>query len=195
MLSKVGRKLLGQWKRFVAGLLAALVLLPVPAMAAITFNGTWTPVISTVGGPTPPTPLWSDATNNPGQVDDLTVNMGTYQGSTQQATSKIELTRPINLSTDNQTIEYLNQFTSQFTKAGVNVEVWVKNSSGQVVLNPIVVSHNFSNTTTLQETDMTFANTLKKGNYTLEVQVIYNTNNKVGGWKTISPHKFEFKGL
>jgi hypothetical protein len=195
MFKGVARSLLRRWKQLIAGLTAALVLLPVPAMAAITFNGTWMPVISTVGGPTPPTPTWSDSTNNPGQVDNLTVNMGTYQGSTQMATSKIELTRSFSLSTDNQTLEFAQQFTSQFTKAGFDVEVHVKNSSGQNVFNPIVSSHNLSGTTTWQETDATFANIFKKGNYSLDVNVIYNTNNKLGGWKTISPHRFTFKGF
>src|SRR5262245_33629274 len=193
MLRKVTRTLLGRWKQVVAGLLAALLLLPVPAMAAITFNGTWTPVIFTMGGPTPPTPLWHDDTT--GQVDNLTVNMGTYQGSTESATSKIELTRPFSLSTDNQTIEYMNQYTSQFPKAGLNVQVFVKNSNGQVVLNPISVNRSFTGTTTVQETDVTFANTLTKGDYLLDVRVVYNTNNKIGGWKTISPHQFTFQGL
>src|SRR5262245_23253787 len=193
MLRKVTRTLLGRWKQVVAGLLAALLLLPVPAMAAITFNGTWTPVISTVGGPTPPTPMWHDDTT--GQVDNLTVDMGTYQGATQPATSKIELTRSFNLSTDNQTIQYAQQFTSQFTKAGFDVEVHVKNSSGQTLFDPIVSMHSFSGPTTWTETDTTLNNTLKKGNYSLDVLVKYNTNNKIGGWQTISPHHFVFQGL
>ena len=103
------------------GLAAALLLLPAPAMAALTFNGaTWTVVSNTQsGGPTPPAAMFTDATNNPKQEDDLYVNMGAYSGSTKTANSSIELTRGVNLSTSNQFLEFEQQFTSQFTQAGV----------------------------------------------------------------------------
>jgi hypothetical protein len=196
MLHKVNASWLGPWKRLLGALLAALALLPVPAaMATLTFSGSWTPIISTVGGPTPPTPTFSDITNNAQQVDDLTVNMGTYQGSTALATSSIELTRPITLSTSNQSIRFTQQFISQFTQAGESVTVKVKNSSGATVLTPITSNRSFNATTTLQESDLTLTNVLAKGTYTLDVKVVYNTTNKLGGWKTKSPHQFEFKGL
>ena len=40
-----------------------------------------------------------------------------------------------------------------------------------------------------------FTNTIKSGAYTLDVTVAYNTNNKIGSWKTISQHHFEFQGF
>src|SRR5215831_2905633 len=49
------------WKRLAAGLAAALLLTPVPAMA-LTFTTGWVASYSQAGGPTPPTPVYTDAT-------------------------------------------------------------------------------------------------------------------------------------
>jgi flagellar hook assembly protein FlgD len=181
-------------KRAIVGLLTLLVLIPAPAMA-LTFTGNWVATTSVSGGPTPPTPTFNDFTNNPSQVDDLIVNSGTYQGATQVASSTIELRRGISLS-KTQTVEFEDQFVSQFKQAGTTVSVSVLSSSGQTVLTPISLSAQFTGPSTweLAYSAATTAK-LKSGTYTLDVKVTYNTNNKIGGWKTISPNHFEFTGF
>ena len=190
----------GQWKRAVGGLAAALVLLPVPAMAALTFNGaTWTVLSNTQsGGPKPPAATFTDTTNNAKQQDDLFVNMGNYNGSTATAASSIELTRGITLSSSNQLLEFEQDFMTQLKQAGVSVTVSVKNSSGQVVQTPLTYSASTSSTSFVKYSvsQSNFNNLLKSGAYTLDVKVTYNTNNKIGAWQSISPaNHFEFKGF
>ena len=187
-----------QWKRMVGGLAAALVLLPVPAMAALSFSGTtWTVVSNTqTGGPTPPAATFADSTNNAKQEDDLFVNMGNYTGSNNNANSIIELTRGITLSSSNQLLEFEQQFTTQVQQAGINAAVKVLNSNGQVVQTPLSfdVNSSGSKTVTYNVSQANFNNLLAAGNYTLDVKIIYATNNKVGMWKNISKHHFEFLG-
>jgi hypothetical protein len=187
---------LGRWKQLIGGVVAALMLLPVPAMA-LTFLGSWHATISGSGGPTPPPATFSDVTNNPGQVDDLTVNMGNYQGSTATATSSIELTRQFTVPSPSQKLSFQEQFTSQFTQAGASVSVAVKDAAGK---NTLFTPLFFSIQSTIKQpvTVQVFqlaTRTVSSGTYTFDVKVVYNTNNKIGGWKTISPHAFEFKGL
>jgi hypothetical protein len=131
------------------------------------------------------------------QQDDLFVNKGNYQGATATAVSTIELTRGITLSTANQFLEFVDQFTAQLKQAGLSATVAVKDSGGRTVLTPLSYSTS-TNSTTFQQFQVfqaEFNNLLKSGNYTLDVKVTYNTNNKIGGWKTVSQHHFTFAGL
>jgi hypothetical protein len=196
LVKPVATLFFGRWKQLIGGAVAALMLLPVPAMA-LTFIDAWAPVISTSGGPKPAPPTFSDVTNNAKQLDDLTVNMGNYQGSTATAQSSIELTRHVSVPDGSQNVSFQEQFTSQFTQAGASVTVAVKDASGHNVLfTPL--SFSFQSTLTQPVTVQVFQLATRKvngGTYTFDVKVAYNTNNKIGGWKTISPHAFEFKGL
>ncbi len=159
------------------GVAAALVLLPVPAMAALTFTGTtWTVASDTQsGGPTPPAATFTDVTNNPKQEDDLYVNMGNYTGSTKTATSSIELTRGITLSSSNQLLEFEQNFMTELKQAGLSVTVSVKNSSGQVVQTPLTYSTSTSSTSFVKYTvsQANINNLLKSGAYTLDVTVAF----------------------
>lgn len=182
--------------RVLAGLPALLLLLPLPAMA-LTFTGNWAATYSQSGGPTPPKPTFSDVTNNAEQVDDLSVNMGNYQGSSAPATSTINLTRGISITAPGQDVDFAHLLVAGFQNAGTDITVSVKNSTGQTVVRPVQL--NLNNTSKNLEYFLAFQNDvarLNKGNYTLNVQVQYFTNNKVGGWKSISAfHQFVFEGL
>ena len=187
--------LMRQWKRMVGGLAAALVLLPVPAMAALTFNGSWAVSSDTQSGvPTPPQATFSDSTSNATQTDNLTVNMGQYSGKS--ASSTIELTRGVTLSSSNQLLEFEQSFSNVLlTNAGVSLSVSVKNSSGTVVQTPLTYNYSTTGSTKLSVFQSNFNNLLKSGAYTLDVKLTYVTNNKIaGGWNAISAHHFEFVG-
>jgi hypothetical protein len=186
-----------RWQRVVGGLAAALLLVPVPAMAALTFNGSWSVVQNTQsGGPTPPAAGFTDTTNNAKQQDDLSIDIGNYQGVTATASSTIELTRSITLSSSNQLLEFEQDFKNQLKQAGVSVTVTVKQGS-TVVQTPL----NFSASTrsssfvSFSVNQSNINNRLASGNYTLDVKVSYNTNNKLGGWKAASAHHLDFEGL
>jgi hypothetical protein len=189
-----------RWQRTVGGLAAALLLIPVPAMAGLSFSGTqWTAVSnSQSGGPTPPMATFTDTLNSANQEDDLFVNMGNYSGATATAKSSIELQRGINLSTSKQLVEFEQEFSAQFEQAGMSLSVAVLDSHGKNVQTPLSFSFstNSSSFTPVTVKEANINNELKAGNYTLDVKVSYNTNNKIGAWKSISPfHHFEFEGL
>jgi hypothetical protein len=195
LITKVATRFLGRWKQLLGGLIAALLLFPVPALA-LTFSGSWKPVIQRTGRPRPPRPTFTDVTNNPGQRDELTVNLGNYQGSKTKATSSIELTRRFSISAAQEQLDFKGQFVDQFAQAGEKVIVSVKDAHGNTVLRALsfkekVKSSKF--TTVEEELDRMIR--LKKGHYVLDVKVIFETDRKTGGWKTISPHQFDFIGF
>jgi hypothetical protein len=183
--------------RLLAGFLALLLLLPVPAMA-LTFTGSWMASVSGSGAPTPPAPTFNDVTT--GQQDDLFVDMGSYQGGSQKgrgsAVSTIDLTRTFSITAASQSVEFEHDLLAVFQKGGAVVTASVKNSAGQTVATPIQYSaENRSNKPrNLTDFQQQFAQ-LGRGNYTLDVHVQYFTNNKIGGWTSISGfHRFEFLG-
>jgi hypothetical protein len=170
------------------------LLLPVPALA-LTFTSSWQAVTNTLGGPTPPEPTFTDVTNKAENVDHLSVDMGAYQGSTASAASTIDLTRTFSID-DSQRIELQDRLLAQFQNAGEDISVSIKNSAGTTVATPIKVSldNPSDQLKTLRAFENGFSN-LKPGDYTLDVAIRYFTNNKVGGWKSISEHhKFDFEG-
>jgi hypothetical protein len=183
------------WRRLLGGAVAALVLLPMPAMA-LTFLGSWTKTTSVSGGPTPSAPTVTDSTS--GQDDSLVVDMGNYQGATATANSSITLTRQIQItSTGSQQIEFLHSATSQFAQGGESLSLKVEDASGKTVLfTPITFSYSnaSSKMATVLDNEL-YKTALGKGTYTLVVNVTYNTNNKLGGWKKISAHQFEIEGF
>jgi hypothetical protein len=181
--------------RMAGGLLAAGLLMPLPALA-LTFTGSWQAATYVSGAPTPTAPTFTDSVTNvsPNQQDDnLTVNLGTYQGATQTAISSIALARGITVSSPSEAIDFADQFAAQFKQAGVNVAVAVFNSKGQLVAAPLTFSQSTNSTAfTTISANQNVTQTFKAGNYTLAVGIAYNTNNKMGGWKAISRHHFEF---
>jgi hypothetical protein len=192
-----GFALLGRMRRVVGGLVAALLLMPVPAMA-ITYLGSWSATFTQTGGPTPPKPTFTDSLSSGGQNDTLLVAMGDYQGSTAAATSTIQLTRPITISQPTQVIEFDHSFAGLFAQAGYSATVAVKDSSGHAVVTPFSLNESTTskNFTELQDS-LNVNKKLARGNYTLVVTVTDTTNNKIGGWKkyqSISAHEFDFQG-
>ena len=181
--------------RVLAGFLALLLLLPVPAMA-LTFTGSWMASVSGSGSPTPPAPTFTFNDVTTGQQDDLFVDMGNYQGSGSRAVSTIDLTRTFSIKAASQSVEFEHDLLAVFQKGGATVTASVKNSAGQTVATPIQYSaENRSNKPrTLADFQQQFAQ-LGRGDYTLDVHVQYFTNNKIGGWTSISGfHQFEFLG-
>jgi hypothetical protein len=191
--------LLGRWKPVLGGVIAALLLLPVPALA-LTFTGHWKAAIQRSGIPLPPKPKVADVTNNAAQKDTLTVNMGNYTGRKGKAVSSIILTRGFTISAASQTIQLNETFATELVQAGAQVVVAVRNANGRVVATPFVFRTNFPRTPFLGFVPVggkapTNTFTLKKGRYTFDVRIKYRTDNKHGRWKTKSPHKFEFIGV
>jgi hypothetical protein len=193
--------LLGRMRRVVGGLVAALLLMPLPAMA-ITYLGSWTVASSSAtGGPTPPTfTIAGDNVTNAGQNDQLLVSIPDYQGSTANATSTITLTRPVSISQPGgQTVEFDHSFTGLFSQAGYSVTVALDDSSGHVVLTPISVNKSTTSTqfAQLQDSVKALERKIPNGSYTLVVTLTDTTSNKIGGWKryqSISAHEFDFQG-
>jgi hypothetical protein len=183
-----------RWRRVIPGLVVALLLMPTPALA-LTFLGSWSATYTQTGGPTPPTPVFTDSVS--GQDDRLTVDMGNYTGSTAVATSTIQLTRQIQVTSASQAVQYAHAAGYTFQQAGETVTVVLKNASGGTTLStPISVS--FTNNSTVPVTfsdSETVRNTLNGGTYTLVVTVTHKTNNKLGLWRKKSQHVFDFAGL
>lgn len=187
------RSVLRSPARLLAGLAAALLLLPIPAMA-LTFNGSWQSATAVSGGPTPPTPTFTDSTNGPD--DNLTVDMGSYQGQTKTAYSTIGLARTINVPSAGEAIKFAEQFSTDFQQGQVALAVAVFDSKGNLVAAPITFSKSVAATTFTNVSDsQTATKSFNGGNYILTVGVAYDTTNKIGGWKTKSKHHFEFTGL
>jgi hypothetical protein len=191
-LRPIAEALIGRPVRLLAALMALGLLLPVPALA-LTFTSSWQAVVSTSGGPTPPTPTFTDDTD--GHVDNLLVNMGAEQASKANSSSTIELTRTFSLDASEK-VEFEERLRSEFQNAGATATVSVKDATGKTVVTPINISVN--NTSDKLKTLGDFdreSSRLAKGSYTLDVKVHYFTNNKVGAWKSISTHhQFEFEG-
>ena len=121
ILTRVAR-----WRRVLGGAVALLVLMPVPAMA-LTFLGSWVKSTSVSGGPTPPTPSFSDSTS--GQNDSLIVDMGDYQGATATANSSITLTRQFQITSSSQQMQFDHAAMNQFAQAGEKVTLKVEDAS------------------------------------------------------------------
>ena len=192
----VGGGLLGRCTRVAGALTALLLLAPLPAMAALTFNGAWSADIDKTGKPASSAPTFSDSTNNAGQQDDLFVDMGNNSGGKGEGSWTIDLTRSVTVSGGDQVVEFAQSFASQFKDGGVDVEVTVKNARGKTVATPLSFSaSNRSNSFTSYSSNGANSFTLADGKYTLEVEVSYRAHNKIGAWKTTSKHHFEFLGL
>jgi hypothetical protein len=203
--------LLKSSRRLLGGLLAALLVVPMPVLASVTFSGSWSPVTSMTGTPTPPTPTFNDVTTSNGshgQQDVLDVNMGTYNGNPasntqQEAFETITLTRTINWQPT--TSEKLNgvwtldEFLN--SAAGGVDAVDVLDSHGNFVTHLIGQRTYTGSGTTPTETKMSANENLTRsqlpaGTYQLQVTVQLQTlvNNKLGGqWKSKSKsHDFDF---
>jgi hypothetical protein len=195
LTAKIATRFLRRWKQLLGGLIAVVLLVPVPALA-LTFSGSWKPVLQRTGRPRPPRATFTDVTNNPGQKDELSVNLGNYQGGKTKATSSIELTRRFSISTPQEQLEFKGQFVDQFAQAGEKVLVTIKDAHGNTVLRTFSFKEkvNSSKFTTVEE-EFDRLIRLKKGHYVLDVKVLFQTDRKTGGWKTISPHQFDFIGF
>ena len=189
-------------KRLLAGLAAALLLLPVPAMA-LTFNGSWTAIYSQSGSPTPPKPSFTDSVSGNGSAkaeDFLTVDMdpsGSAYTTTSAAQSQIVLTRTINV-TGSQVVKLEDEYTDLFQQAGLNTQVLVSDSRGRTVAAFFQGQSTSSKTLTTLSGDPQIRPTLGAGTYTLKVTVTYNTNNKfsgIAGFAKKSKHQFDFEGF
>jgi hypothetical protein len=192
LMKQIAASSRGGW-RLAGSLLAAALLMPLPAMA-LTFTSNWQGVTAVSGQPTQTAATFTDSTDNSKQEDDLFVNLGNYQGATKTAVSAIALARNITVSGPSEAIDFAHQFASQFKQAGVNVAVAIFDNQGHLVAVPITFSQstNSTNFATISA-NQSATQTIKGGNYVLSVGIAYNTNNKIGGWKTISQHHFEFE--
>jgi hypothetical protein len=205
-------------RRAVSGgvaLLTALVILPVPVLASVTFSGSWSAGYFITGSgvnPTPPTPTYSDSVTSNGshgQTDNLTVDMGTYnQGSpqsdpTKQAFETITLNRNITWSPSGSEKLFGNWVLDAFLNShaqGID-QVTVLTTNNVVVTNLINPQTYTGSGNTPSEVKKNLLSSLSQsqlaaGNYILQVTVRYQTlaNNKVGGqWQTKSgSHAFTF---
>jgi hypothetical protein len=186
-------------RRVLGGLVAAVLLLPMPAMA-ITFLGVWMPVSppSVSGTPAPPTPTFMDVPTGDPQKDTLDVIMGDYQGSgVDLASSSISLTRQFQITSGAQVLQFDHNALAQFAQAGENVTLQVKNSSGALLFTPVSFAYSNGSSSFVSVPDSeTYRTALANGTYTLVATVRFNTNNKLGGWKTMSsPHVFDIQGF
>ncbi len=185
-LSRRGGRVLG-------GLAAVVLLMPLPVLA-LTFTSPWQAATVVSGAPTPTPATFSDTTS--GGDDDLFVNMGNYQGQTKTAISAIGLAWTITVPSAGEAIDFAEQFASSFKEAGVALTVAVFDSKGNLVAAPLTFGQSTNSTTfTTISANQNVIRTLKGGNYILTVGILYVTNNKIGGWKTISKHHFEIDGL
>jgi hypothetical protein len=182
---------LGNWRRWLGGVVAGLVLLPVPAMA-LTFSGSWQAVVQRQGIPIPPRPIFTD--NHVGAQDNLTVNMGDYQSRSANATSSIELTRRFSISSPTEQIKLEDVFSGQFANSGVKLSVAIKDPrTGRVLRTPLAFQQQIRSTSFSKiDAEITKFLTLRRGRYLLDVKIIYQSHHRRGGWQTISPHQFEF---
>jgi hypothetical protein len=201
-LTSLTAALLRGGRRMTGGLLAAALLIPVPAMA-LTFTSNWSATYPTPSGaPTPIKPSFTDATV--GQRDDLTVDMGTYQGTGGMnkggfyATSTINLTRGFSVTqAGGQNVFAEADYATYLADAGLAVSEQVKDSKGHLIMDlsgGIFNEQNTSGTKTLYANSASTTQKIADGNYTLTVSITYNTNNKIGSWSMKSKHHFEAIG-
>ena len=181
--------------RVFAGLVAAVVLAPVPVMA-LSFTSPWNASYSQSGGPTPTKPTFTDTVV--GQRDDLTVDMGAYNGSTAPAKSSITLTRGFSITNSGgQNVFAEADYASYLAYAGFTASEQVKDSKGHVVMDlsgGIFNVNNTSGTSTLYSNSASGTVKIDPGNYTIAVTLTYSTNNKMGSWHMKSKHHFEAMG-
>lgn len=198
-------------RRMLGGLVAALLVLPMPVLAGVTFSGNWSATTSTSGSPTPPTPTYSDSTTSNGshgQQDVLDVGMGTYNGAPasttkQQSFETITLNRSIvwspSSSENLNSLWTLDDFLNAAAQGTDKVDVL--DSKGNFVAHLMgrqVYQGSGGTPTETKMSDMELLppSQLPAGTYTLQVTVQFQTlvNNKLGGqWKSKSKsHEFDF---
>ncbi len=175
------------------GLAAAVLLLPLPALA-LTFNNAWTPTFVTTGGPTPAKATYTDSTS--GGDDNVDVSLGNYNGVTSPAVSSITLARSITVPNAGEAVDFLQQFAASFTFGGATATVALANSQGKIVATPLsFTSTNTGSGSSTVSTSQNVKETIAGGTYTLTVKVVFSTNNKIGAWKQISQYNFNIDGL
>jgi hypothetical protein len=206
-------------RRAVSGgvaLLSALVILPVPVLASVTFSPSgWTAGFFITGSgvnPTPPTPTFSDSVTANGshrQIDNLTVDMGTYNqvnpqsDPTKQAFETITLNRNFTWSPSSSEKLWGSWMLDAFlnNEAQGIEQVTILTTGGVVVANLIGAQRYTGTVSTPTEITHSDLENLTKmqlpgGTYTMQVTVRYQTlaNNKVAGqWLTKSgSHAFQF---
>jgi hypothetical protein len=181
--------------RVLGGLTAAILLLPMPAMA-ISYITSWQATYNQSGSPLPPKATFNDG-GIVGQNDTLFVDPGEYTNGTTPASSSITLTRQVSLSA-NQTIEFDHSFSGLFAQGGYSATVVVEDLMGHPVVTPFSVNKNTTSSSFIELQDsLNVRNRLNNGNYLLVVTVTDVTNNKLGGWKKNNKsqeHEFDFQG-
>ena len=198
-------------RRMLGGVVAALLVVPMPVLAGVTFSGNWSATTSMSGSPTPPTPTYSDsvtANGSHGQQDVLDVSMGTYNGNpaaktNQEAFETITLQHTFVWSPS--AYEKLNgvwTLDDFLNSAAQGTErIAVLDSNGHVVGNLMGTQMYQGSGSTPTEVKMSVSESLTKsqlpaGTYTVQVSVQFQTlvNNKLGGaWKSKSKsHEFDF---
>jgi hypothetical protein len=204
-LTNLTAALLRGGRRMTGGLLAAALLIPLPAMA-LTYNGNWTVKTDTASwGATPPS---LDLGTQSGQEDDLYVNMGAYNNSsnsTSAATSTITLSRGFSVTGTNgkvkngQNVFLETDYATFLQFAGLSVSEVVTDSNNHPVMNlsggPLM--QNQGNGSKLFANTANTNHNLNDGNYTITLSITYNANNKMhepGSWFNKSRHHFEILG-
>jgi hypothetical protein len=182
--------------RVFAGLVAAVVLAPVPVMA-LTYSNTFSYNLSYSGSPAAPSkPSYTETIK--GQEDDVTVDMGTANNTS--ATSTLTFSRNITVGAGGESVFGEADYGVNLASAGFTSSEKVTDSKGKTVyLNLAGGQFNVNNTGANQTYAYSQDTTSKlaAGNYIFTLTVAYHTNNKVGSWSinAKSKHHFELLGL
>jgi hypothetical protein len=202
-------------RRAVSGgvaLLSALVILPVPVLAGVTFNGSWTAgyfLSATNGNATPPTPTYSDDTSSHPGHDILSVDMGTYTETnpstdpTKQSFATITLDRSITWSpTGSQSLFSQWNLDAFLNSKAQGIEQITVLKPDRTVFTNLMGTQKYTGTSSTptevirSDLEHLTQSQLPAGSYILEVTVRYQTlpDNRIGGqWRTKSQsHKFDF---
>jgi hypothetical protein len=179
----------GPWKKMLAGVAVATLLLPVPALA-LTFLGSWVFTSVITGGAPVPTTSFSDSANG----GSLTIGMGSYS-ATPSASSEITATRNFTIPSGGQMVSVFRSWITTLQQANLQVKINIMKTNGNTSLD-----FNSADSAGLTQTTFTrtFTNSqrLTPGTYKVVIDILYKTNAATPHkWINSSPHRFDFTGV
>lgn len=176
------------WKRIVAGVVTAALLLPLPAMA-ITFLGSWSVTQFRTGSP----PVAVVSSGDTGGGGFLSIDMGSYTAP-RSAVSQVTAVRTFRVRSSGELLNLDRQFSTQLRNANLNLDVQFQRITGRSSfrINPITESAGSTTRTVgLNRTDSRFMT----GGLYRAVITVRQHKSATGMWNNVSPYRFTFTSI
>jgi hypothetical protein len=180
------------WKRIVFGVMAAVLLLPIPAVA-ITFLNSWD-VRQNQSGGAPSATVSSTDTPDGGS---LTIGMRAYSAP-RVATSTVDAVRRFRVNNKKEMVSLVRRFNTYIQNADLRVSVRFRRLTGSTNWNlPDVQASRyaeFSRASFWINYNQTDSKLMSGGTYEVSITVRQHKN-ATGAWNNATPYRFTFSSL